>query len=99
MIRKIVDYNKLNDDILNLLVEKFPDGYDDSDIISFRNAKNEVVEAVEVRTDDTIYLVKVGVRLVQAMEDFGEEDDTDKDDDDMPDVDFDTDDNDEDDLD
>ena len=99
MIRKIVDYNKLNDDILNLLVEKFPDGYDDSDIISFRNAKNEVVEAVEVRTEDTIYLVKVGVRLVQAMEDFGEEDDTDKDDDDMPDVDFESDDNDEDDLD
>ena len=99
MIRKIVDYNKLNDDILNLLVEKFPDGYDDSDIISFRNAKNEVVEAVEVRTDDTIYLVKVGVRLVQAMEDFGDDEDTDEDDDDMPDVDFDTEDNDEDDLD
>ena len=89
MIRKIVDYKKLNDDILNLLVEKFPDGYDDSDIISFRNSKNEVVEAVEVRTEDTIYLVKVGVRLVQAMEDFGDDEDNDKDEDDMPDVDFD----------
>lgn len=75
MIRKIVDYNKLNDHILNLLVEKFPEGYDDADIISFRNAKNEVVEAVEVRTDDTIYLVKVGVRLVQAMEDFEDDED------------------------
>ncbi|APY11439.1 hypothetical protein BWZ22_09350 [Seonamhaeicola sp. S2-3] len=77
MIRKIVDYQKLNEDILNLLVEKFPDGYDDDDIISFRNAKNEVIEAVEVRTEDTIYLVKVGKRLVQAMQDFGDEDETD----------------------
>ncbi|MFY0713797.1 hypothetical protein J1D01_08990 [Seonamhaeicola sp. NFXS20] len=77
MIRKIVDYQKLNEDILNLLVEKFPDGYDDDHIISFRNAKNEVIEAVEVRTEDTIYLVKVGKRLVQAMQDFGDEDDTD----------------------
>ncbi|WP_282122439.1 hypothetical protein [Algibacter mikhailovii] len=70
MIRKIVDYQKLNTDILNLLIDKFPDGYDDSDIISFRNAQNEVIEAVEVKTEDTIYLVKVGKRLVQAMEDF-----------------------------
>ena len=80
MIRKIVDYQKLNDDILNLLVEKYPDGYDESDIITFRNAQNEVIEAVEVRTDDTIYLVKIGKRLVQAMEEFLEDDDEDEDD-------------------
>ncbi|WP_372756079.1 hypothetical protein [Mariniflexile sp.] len=74
MLRKIVDYKKLNEDILNLLVEKFPDGYDETDVISFRNAQNEIIEAVEVRTEDTIYLVKVGKRLVQAMEDFGDDD-------------------------
>lgn len=74
MLRKIVDYQKLNEDILNLLVDKFPDGYDESDIISFRNAKNEMIEAVEVRTEDTIYLVKVGKRLVQAMENFIDDD-------------------------
>lgn len=84
MIRKIVDYQKLNQDILNLLVEKFPDGYDDDDIISFRNAKNEIIEAVEVKTDDTVYLVKVGKRLVQAMQDFGDDDDNDDDSNDTP---------------
>src|SRR5690606_3821800 len=70
------DYKKLNKDILDLLVEKFPDGYDDSDIITFRNLKNEVIEAVEVRTEDTIYVVKVGTRLIQAMEDYGDEEDS-----------------------
>ena len=74
MIRKIVDYQKLNEDILNLLTDKFPYGYDETDIISFRNAQNEVIEAVEVKTEDTIYLVKVGKRLVQAMEDFEDSD-------------------------
>jgi hypothetical protein len=49
---------QLTNEILNLLVEKFPDGYDDSNIVRFRNAKNELIEAVEVRTDDTNYLVK-----------------------------------------
>lgn len=74
MIRKIVDYQKLNTDILTLLVEKFPIGYDDDNIIWFRNAENEFIEAVEVRTDDTIYLVKIGVKLVKAMEEHEEED-------------------------
>ncbi|WP_340063618.1 hypothetical protein [Ascidiimonas aurantiaca] len=86
MIRKIVDHQKLTTEIMNLLVQKFPDGYDDNDIITFRNSKNEVIEAVEVRTDDTIYLVKVGKRLVKALEDFVE-DPNDKDDDSSEDLD------------
>ncbi len=77
MRRVIVDYAKLTGDILNLLVEKFPEGYDDSDIIRFRNAQNELVEAVEVRTEDTIYLVKVSTKLASRMEKFDEEDDLD----------------------
>lgn len=84
MIRKIVDYQKLNEDILNLLVEKFPDGFDDKDIIAFRNGQNEFIEAVEVRTEDSVYLVKVGKRLVQAMEAHEEEDDDLDDDTDDP---------------
>ena len=74
MKRVIVDYAKLTNEILNLLVEKFPDGYDDSDIIRFRNAKNELVEAVEVRTDDTIYLVKVSTKLSDRIENYDEDD-------------------------
>jgi hypothetical protein len=84
MKRIIVDYKKLTHDILDLLVEKFPDGYDDENIISFRNASNEIVEAVEVRTEDTIYLVKVSKRLADTMESYEEsfsDDDDDNDDD------------------
>lgn len=77
MRRIIVDYAKLTGDILNLLVEKFPEGYDDSDIIRFRNAQNELVEAVEVKTEDTIYLVKVSTKLASRMEKFDEEEDID----------------------
>lgn len=74
MKRVIVDYAKLTNEILNLLVEKFPDGYDDSNIIRFRNAKNELIEAVEVRTEDTIYLVKVSTKLADRIENFDEDD-------------------------
>ncbi len=78
MRRIIVEFKKLNDEIMNLLVEKFPYGYDDEDIITFKNTLGEQIEAVEVRTEDTIYLVKVGKRLQAAMEDF-EDDEVDDD--------------------
>lgn len=77
MKRVIVDYAKLTNEILNLLVEKFPEGYDDSNIIRFRNAKNELIEAVEVRTEDTIYLVKVSTKLADRIENYDEDDDID----------------------
>ena len=74
MKRVIVDYKKLTPEILGLLVEKYPDGYDDDQIISFKNAKNETVDAVEVRTDDSIFLVKVSTRLENTMANYDEED-------------------------
>jgi len=74
MRRVIVDFKKLTNEILSMLVEKYPDGYGDDDIIRFKNANNESIEAVEVRTDDTIYLVKVSTRLANTMEKFEDED-------------------------
>ena len=75
MKRVIVDYKKLNKDILNLLVAKFPDGYGDKDIITFKNQFNEAIDAVEVKAYDTIYLVKISKRLSDTMESFDDETD------------------------
>ena len=75
MKRVIVDIKKLTPEILSLLVERYPDGYDDDHIITFKNMHNDTIEAVEVRTEDTVYLVKVSARLASAMADFEEEDD------------------------
>jgi len=80
--RIIVDFKKLTPEILSMLVEKYPDGYDEDHIISFRNAKNELVEAVQVDTEDTRYLVKVSTKLVLTMENYDEDDYEDFDDDD-----------------
>ena len=77
MKRVIVDYAKLTNEILNLLIDKFPDGYDDTNIIRFKNAQNELIEAVEVRTSDTIYLVKVSKKLANRLEKFDEDVDID----------------------
>jgi hypothetical protein len=75
MKRVIVDYSKLTSDILDMLVDKFPTGYGYKDIITFKNAKGENIRAVEVKTEDTIYLVKISLKLEETMEDYDSDED------------------------
>ena len=77
MKRVIVDYIKIPEEILQKLVEKYPMGYKNRDIVTFTNAKGERVEAVELKTEDTIYLVKVSQKLVDKMDDYEEEEEED----------------------
>lgn len=70
MKRIIVDYKKLTPEVLNLLTEKYPDGYGDDDIITFDNHRNETIEAIEVKTPGAIYLVKVSSKLHYTMTNF-----------------------------
>ena len=87
--RVIVDFKKLTPEVLKLLVEKYPDGYDDLNIISFKNASGDTIEAVEVSTEDHKYLVKISAKLEKTMANYDEEDYEDFDNDDpeaIPDI-------------
>ena len=79
MKRVIVDYKKLTQEILDLLVEKYPKGYKNKDIVVFRNAQNDLIEAVEVKTEDTTYLVKISQRLLDSIEEYDTDEDFDND--------------------
>lgn len=70
MKKVIVDYKKLRPEVLKLLTEKFPDGYGDDDIIKFEDHHNHSIEAIEVKTKDAIYLVKVSSKLHYTMTNF-----------------------------
>lgn len=70
MRRVIVDYKKLTPKVLTLLTQKYPDGYGDDDVLVFDNHRNETIEAVEVKTEDTIYLVKIDSKLHYTMANF-----------------------------
>ena len=78
MIRKIVDFKKLSEGVLSLLVEKYPDGYSYHNIISFKNQKGEIIKAVEIKSADIIYLVKISTQLLRAMENFVDDDEDDE---------------------
>ena len=70
MKRIIVGFEKLTPNILNLFVEKFPDGYGDNDIIEFKNGTGETIQAVELKSTDTVYLIKIGKKINQIIQEF-----------------------------
>lgn len=72
MIRKLIDYKKLDHDLAARLIETYPDGYGDEDIITFKNVQGEIIETVELRTNDTIYLVKISKCLANFISNFEE---------------------------
>lgn len=72
MKRLLIDYKKLNQEITALLIETYPDGYGDEDIISFRNLNGEFIEAVELQTADTLYLIKISKSLSHFIANFDE---------------------------
>ena len=72
MKRILVDYKKLDRKAAALLIETYPDGYGDDDIIAFKNGKGELVQAVELRTEDTLFLVKISKSLSDFIANFDE---------------------------
>lgn len=76
--RVIVDYRNITQEMLQLLTDTYPYGYDDA-IIKFKNAKGEWVSTVPMETTDTKFLVKVGIELERKVEAFLDDDDDDTD--------------------
>lgn len=70
MKRLIIDSKKMTPEIMALVKEKYPEGYYEDDIIVFKNHKNETIEAIQVETPDTIYLIKIGKYLSVGLENF-----------------------------
>lgn len=72
MLRRLIDYKKLDHELANLLIDTYPHGYGDEDIIDFKNQHGDVVEAVALRTSDTLYLVKISKSLSNFIANFEE---------------------------
>lgn len=89
--RIIVDYKNINPELMAILTDIYPNGYDDyeDDIITYKNAAGETVKAIPLETDDTKYLFKISSELknkVEAYIDDMEEEESEESDDSVPDV-------------
>ncbi|MBO0340890.1 MAG: hypothetical protein VX798_12210 [Bacteroidota bacterium] len=72
MKRILIDYKKLDHKVAAKLIDSYPDGYGDDDMITIKKPNGEVIEAVEVKTADTIYMVKISKSLSSFMANFEE---------------------------
>lgn len=70
MKRILIDYKRLPHEVAALLIETYPDGYGDDDIIAFKTAGGEYIEAVELRTGDILYLVKISKSFSHFIANF-----------------------------
>ncbi|SHG32856.1 hypothetical protein [Flagellimonas flava] len=72
MKRILIDYKKLDHKVAAVLIDSYPYGYGDEDIITLKKPSGEIIEAVEVRTDDAVYLVKISKSLSNFISNFEE---------------------------
>jgi hypothetical protein len=72
MTRRLIDYRKLDHKLATLLIDTYPYGYGDEDIIVFKNLQGDMVEAVQLKTEDTMYLVKISKSLSNFIANFEE---------------------------
>jgi len=72
MRRAIIDYKKLDHSLAAKLIDLYPHGYGDDDIIVLKKPSGELIEAVEIKTHDTIYLVKISKSLSSFIANFEE---------------------------
>ena len=72
MRRVLIDYKKLDREVAALLIDLYPHGYGDEDIIVLKKPNGDIIEAVEVRTADTLFLVKISKSLSNFIANFDE---------------------------
>lgn len=70
MKRVIKDFKSISDDVIALINEQYPNGYDDAQLVSFVNAKGEFVKALEVKTDEITYLIKIDRKLDEHINEY-----------------------------
>ncbi|MFN8775640.1 MAG: hypothetical protein ACK5XV_02630 [Flavobacteriales bacterium] len=57
--RIIKDYKTISQEHIDLISRHYPNGFENDNLISFTTPKGEFIKALEIRTDEAIYLFKI----------------------------------------
>jgi len=74
MKKVIKDFKSTPREILSLVSQQYPFGYDETHLVNFMNSKGEYFHALEIKTPDIIYLIKQDRHLDQHVSDLLEGD-------------------------
>jgi hypothetical protein len=70
MKRIIKDYRTITDGHMMLIKSQYPGGFEDSDLIALKTSDGGYFDALEVRTNEAIFLIKVNHDLLERIEEF-----------------------------
>ena len=66
--RIIKKYDQLSEELLELIKQKYPEGYEDS-LITFQTPKGEIEIGLPLETEEIYYLIKMPKTVVQDDDD------------------------------
>lgn len=72
MKRIIKDYKTISQEHADLIAERYPNGFENEHLISFTTPKGEFIKALEIKTEDTIYLFKIDKNMEVDNDDDNE---------------------------
>jgi DNA-directed RNA polymerase subunit delta len=72
--RIIKDYKTLGQEHIDLINEHYPNGFENDNLISFVTPKGQFIKALEIRTEDTIYLFKIDKNMEVDDQEGGDND-------------------------
>jgi hypothetical protein len=71
--RVIKDYKSITDAQLQLIADRYPEGFAPEDLIVFNIPGGDSFMGLEVKTEDTIYLFKINTAMLEVIDDFTED--------------------------
>lgn len=77
MKKQILDCKAIDEDLLNALYEKFPDGYSKKDILSIKTDSGDFVECIQIKLNGVKFFIKASSELLNTIEKYVNEDDYD----------------------
>ena len=57
--RIIKDYKTITQEHIDLINQHYPNGFENENLVSFVTPKGEFIKALEIRSEETIYLFKI----------------------------------------
>ena len=72
--RIIKDYKTIGQEHIDLINEHYPNGFENDNLISFVTPKGQFIKALEIRTEDTIYLFKIDKNMEVDDQEGGDND-------------------------
>jgi len=70
MKRVIKDYKSIGLELFQLLIKSFPDGIYEDDLISIRTPSGKIIKVIELKTEDTDYLIKMDKEMQSQIDSF-----------------------------